>query len=696
MQESNKQRYYMHGLDGIRALAVLAVIGYHLNWEWASGGFLGVSVFFVLSGYLIMDMLLEERRKHKRIRLGRFWIRRTRRLLPAMLSMIAAAAIYLGITDFHRLQAHLGEFGAAITYTSNWYNIFHQVSYFESFGPPSPLGHLWSLAIEEQFYLVWPLLLVILSKLINPTRGKLLSITLVGAILSFIAMVLIYEPGTDPSRVYLGTDTRAFGLLIGVSLAILFPSAGIASLKKRNQIWIDLTGTIGLMALIYMFIWVEEYDRSLYYGGMLLISIISAFVIMAAARPTGVVSKILRFRPLLWIGRRSYSIYLWHFPVILLTNPVDPNTPSNYTLQFLQLTLSILLAAMSYSLIETPFRSGNWRIWTQWFRHPWARLALLVLMLICASITYTRFTTEEAALSKESAISVETTTLASAKKPENISPAVSSPEATISQTAHFANKVTTHNPIAQPDLNAPSPTPPPEAKRSAASTSPVPTSTPGVTLPPDSTSAVQTADPKVIQPAESENENAPGGGASKDVNLTNNEKTIATSKTSSESKLGTLNPTVTAIGDSVMLGAATVLEKKIAGIFVDGKLGRQMSQAADLVEEIKTNKKLGGVVVIHLGTNGSFTSSQLEQLIAAIGEKRNIILINTRVPRKWQSAVNNMLVEASKTYPNVKLVDWYSYSEKQSEWFANDGVHLTTKGAEAYSELIMNAVSSKK
>jgi peptidoglycan/LPS O-acetylase OafA/YrhL len=680
-------RLYMPGLDGIRALAVLAVISYHLNWGWASGGFLGVSIFFVLSGYLITDMLLEERKNKQRIDLKRFWIRRIRRLLPAMMAMIITVAVYLAITDIPRLISIQGDIWSALTYTSNWYNIFHHISYFESFGPPSPIGHLWSLAIEEQFYLLWPLLVIGLSRFFSPTRGKFVLLTLAGAILSFVAMVLLYEPGTDPSRVYYGTDTRAFGLLIGASLAFIWPSSKLAEPNlRKHRLWIDMTGVIGLLIVIYMFIRTGEYDQSLYTGGMLILSFVSSFVIAAAASPSSLVSKILGWNALRWIGKRSYSIYLWHYPVIVITNPTSPTTDTNYFLLMIQLTLSIGLAAWSYSFIETPFRTGNWGIWSKMIKfrsngmtthHPFKFLVrtvpLVILMLICVS-NIMNLSSTEVAFSSQSSTRLAGTTSPAGQSPELTSDVLTtSPD--VNQSPGLISPVPTSTPIGKNSvaLTTPTPTASPKADNSPARTSPVPT-VPKTENPAVLTSPAPTATPKA--------ENSTELTSPAPVNTSGTNNPVLSTQS------------VTAIGDSVMLGAAPVLEKMIPGITVDGKVSRQLSQAPDMIKQFNADNTLGRIVVIHLGTNGPFTSEQLDILLEMIGENRKVILINTRVPKKWEYVVNGTLAGVSRGRTNVKLVDWYSFSANKPDWFVSDGVHLTVKGAEAYSKLILNAVTA--
>ncbi|MCM3629179.1 acetyltransferase [Paenibacillus glycanilyticus] len=359
MPQTNNR--YMPGLDGVRAIAVIAVIAYHFGWPVASGGLLGVGVFFVLSGYLITDLLLEERRSTGRIHFRRFWIRRSLRLLPAMLLMLLAITVYLALADRGRLSDICGEMLSALTYTSNWYLIYRQVSYFESFGPLSPIGHLWSLAVEEQFYLVWPLLLWGMIRFIPfPTRGKLAVVTLTAAAASLIAMAFLYVPGTDPSRVYYGTDTRAFGLFIGAAFAIFIPSRKLAEPLGRRSVVLDAIGAIGLCISLLMITSVDKYDDSLYRGGMFVLSMAAGLVIVASASPFSLIGKLLSWKPLRWIGIRSYGIYLWHYPVqVLMSSSKGPYEDSKFLYQLAQLIMIVLIAALSYRYFEQPLRSGK-------------------------------------------------------------------------------------------------------------------------------------------------------------------------------------------------------------------------------------------------------------------------------------------------------------------------------------------------
>ncbi|WP_376701733.1 acyltransferase family protein [Cohnella xylanilytica] len=360
-------------MDGLRALSVIAVIAYHLNLKGAEGGFLGVGIFFVLSGYLITDQIGMEWRRDGKLNLRRFWIRRMRRLLPAMASMLALSALWLAIMDPTRLQGLKGGILSSLFYVYNWWLLYHRVSYFESFGPPSPIGHLWSLAVEEQFYLAWPILLAIGFKLAR-YRGRLLLWILAGAAASASAMALIYTPGTDPSRVYYGTDTRAFALLIGAALAVACPSwkwSGKVSSRARGLL--DLTGLLGLILLMILIFRTDKQDGWLYRGGFLYLSAISAAVVAVLAHPASRLGKVMGCKPLRWIGVRSYGLYIWHYPVIVLSNPGAKTEGVGFLRVMLQLAVIFLLASLSYRYVEEPARRGRFGV---------KKTALLLLLMI--------------------------------------------------------------------------------------------------------------------------------------------------------------------------------------------------------------------------------------------------------------------------------------------------------------------------
>ena len=349
----------MAGLDGLRAVAVLAVVFYHLNVGWASGGLLGVGVFFVLSGYLITDLLLAEREREGAIALGRFWLRRARRLLPALWVMLVVVTLWIVFLEPSQLGGIRGALLAALLYFSNWWYAFQHVSYFASFGAPSPLGHLWSLAVEEQFYLLWPLLLILALRFVH-RRWLLAGLVIAGAVASAWAMAALFQPGSDPTRVYEGTDTRAFQLLIGASLAVVWPSRRLTgSLPALRRRGLDALGGLGLAVIVVMVMDTNEYQTLLYRGGMVILSLATVAVIAALVHPAPLLGRILGAPPLRWIGVRSYGIYLWHYPIIVLTTPTD-STPGP-VLALLQLGATVAVAGLSWHFVEEPIRRRGFR-----------------------------------------------------------------------------------------------------------------------------------------------------------------------------------------------------------------------------------------------------------------------------------------------------------------------------------------------
>ncbi len=349
----------MPGLDGIRAVAVMAVLFYHANAPWALGGFLGVETFFVLSGFLITSLLLAEWQSTGDLSLRNFWLRRARRLLPAvwlLLAVLPILAIFLASDGLPRLKEDIP---AALLYITNWVYIVREVPYFEAFGRPPLLQHLWSLAVEEQFYVLWPLLLVFLLRTLKNKRSRLVLITAILVMLSSLWMAFLFNPEADPLRVYYGTDTRAAGFLVGALLAMIWsPSQPAAGFRKR---WQEFAGWSGLLALIILYNKLNEFQPLLYRGGILVTALSSALLIVGASSPTSSLSKLLETRLLRWIGSRSYSIYLWHWPVLMLTRPgFDIQSPA-LLIRSGQIALTFGLAGLSYRWIETPVRRYGFR-----------------------------------------------------------------------------------------------------------------------------------------------------------------------------------------------------------------------------------------------------------------------------------------------------------------------------------------------
>ncbi len=363
---------YMPGLDGLRAIAVLGVILYHLNFTWAEGGLLGVGVFFTLSGYLITDILLNQVNSGG-IKLKSFWLARARRLLPALFLMLIVVTAWVTLIGPHQPPDFRSAALSAAAYFNNWWLIIHDVSYFDRFAPPDPLNHLWSLSVEEQFYIVWPFLLMLGLRLVpeaarkTGVRPRLAAVTAAAAVASGILMAILYSPSLDPSRVYYGTDTRALELLAGATLAMLWPSRRLhARIAAPARHTIEAAGVVGLVVIALMFWRADEFSPFLYRGGFALLALASVLAVAALAHPASRLGPIVGCKPMRWIGERSYGIYLWTLPIIVLTTP-EGAQGADLLRAILQVAAIMAVAELSWRFVENPIRHGALgRLWKQW------------------------------------------------------------------------------------------------------------------------------------------------------------------------------------------------------------------------------------------------------------------------------------------------------------------------------------------
>lgn len=592
----------MSGLDGLRAVAVLAVIAYHLEFGWAQGGLLGVGVFFVLSGYLITDLLLTQRECSGRISLRQFWLRRARRLLPALWVMLVVVAVWVYLAEPGQLTLLRQDALAAFAYASNWWYVSQHVSYFFAFGPPSPLGHLWSLAVEEQFYLVWPLLLIAGVRLIH-RRRLLVPLVLAAAVASATAMALLYQPGADPSRVYYGTDTRAFELLIGAALAMLWPSRRVAAaLSRRGVRTLDAVGACGAVGIALMVAFTNQYQATLYQGGLVVVSIAAAAVVASLVHPATLMSKAFGARPLRWIGVRSYGIYLWHYPIIVLTTPLVDTAGPHLVRSALQVGATLAIAALSWRFIEAPIRRGALSVW-------WRRVRAVRWPVAGAAAGLGEAAAVGALV--VGAIAAGVTGVLPAAQAGPVEPALA---------------VSLSLPPEQPNLEVVAACAPPSATPTAA------------------------ASPPAEVP-------------------------------------------VTAIGDSIMVDVGPFLREKLPGATIDGLVSRQMSQLPGVVARVRTENRLAPRLVIELGTNGPFDEARLVALLRSLGPMDRIVLVNTRVPREWQSSVNQSLARVADQVPQTTVADWYSTSAGMPQYFWSDGVHPDPEGSNVMAGLIARAVA---
>ena len=355
-----KKRRYITGLDGIRAIAVIMVLAYHLKLALFKSGFLGVTVFFVLSGYLITGILISEVEEEGTIDLKNFWLRRIRRLVPAVMSMAVVIIFVSAVVNKIIFTKGCKDFLASVLGFNNWWQIFNKVSYFEAAGVPSPFTHCWSLAIETQFYLIYPLILLGIYKLVKSReegrakRGLLFAgVTLLLALISVILMIVLFDPQQDASRVYYGTDTRAFSLLFGALLAILWDYRMV---PRRLSASVNMVlGSVSFAVLLVMTIAINGSSNFWYRGGQFVGTILTVLVIYTVLGRKTWLSRFLSNPVLKWIGDRSYSIYLWHYPIILL---ISKGIKASWWITLIEIVLSVVLAELSYRFIETPIRHG--------------------------------------------------------------------------------------------------------------------------------------------------------------------------------------------------------------------------------------------------------------------------------------------------------------------------------------------------
>ena len=358
---------YIPAIDGLRAIAVIAVILYHLGFSWIPGGFLGVDLFFVISGYVITRLLLDSIQRSGGLDLRGFYVGRIRRLLPPLLFMLVITAIFVGVWAPDSMRRFLTDAPFALTGLMNWWLVFKHQDYFESFGRPPLLQHTWSLGVEAQYYLIWPLILYfvlkVFGKKVIPTAA--LAIATFSGIALFLASVRADISSTqDISHVYFGTDTHSIGLFLGSALAVSWiPQNLRINIEKRAQDFIDFIGVFGLIGIIASFLFIQEADPTAYRIAFPLVGIFGSAIIMSIVHPASRFAPILQNSFLVWVGERSYAIYLWHWIVFQVTRPAQDLEGSTWALYSFRILVVFALADISQRWIEVPVRNGaisNW------------------------------------------------------------------------------------------------------------------------------------------------------------------------------------------------------------------------------------------------------------------------------------------------------------------------------------------------
>jgi peptidoglycan/LPS O-acetylase OafA/YrhL/lysophospholipase L1-like esterase len=706
---------HLSGLDGLRAIAVLAVLLYHSDLDIMPGGFLGVDVFFVISGYLITALLLREFADRGRISLRGFWLRRARRLLPAVFVLLGGVVVFALIAlpdEVARLRADVA---AALTYITNWWLIFHQESYFEAVGRPSPLGHLWSLAVEEQFYLLWPPIL--LGLLVALRRQGALIVTILLAWASAIWMMVLYDPNVDPSRVYFGTDTRTFALLIGAALAFVWvPVASgahpLRSLRRPRITGSDVVATAGLAGLAFLFLNLSAYDELLYLGGFQFVAILSAIVIAAVVRPSGLVGRLLDTAPMRWLGHRSYSIYLWHWPVFVVTRPGIDIDLDGWTALAVRLVATLVLADLSFRFIERPIRDGALgRVWARWTTRQrsigkdprWSAVpaGLFVAILIAAvgvqvlgaaptpAPSYL-VGTEPASVSEsdpngasdgDTAVVPNATDDLGAYDPNdpNVDPNldVSGDEVGGPDDEDVPDGGLPADESLEPTIDA---TPAPTA---------LPTRMPAASLKPLPTTGISATG---ASPAASAAPSRIPAAATARPNPQPTPKAVVKPTAKPTAKpVARVTARVLAIGDSVMLGAARALKRQFGRIEINAAVSRQFNDGIRILRARAAAGTLPDIVVIHLGTNGPISKRQFDLAMSAAKDVARVVFVNVKVPRPWEGYTNRTLTQNVKRYANAVLVNWHDASEDIANALARDGIHLSGAGATAYARMIAAA-----
>ena len=363
---SSSSSRYIHSVDGLRAVAVIAVLLYHLGIDWIPGGFLGVDLFFVISGYVITGLILDSIARSGTLDLRAFYLSRIRRLVPALVAMIVFTTLFIGVYAPETVRRFLADIPYVLTGSMNWALVSRQQDYFEAIGRPPLLQHTWSLAVEAQFYLIWPLVLLFILRYFGKKNIPFaaLAIAIASGIALFAYSIRIDTQESAISHVYFGTDTHSIGLFLGSALAVSWQPQNLTrEITKRAQDFIDLIGVIGLLGLLSTFLFINESDPTLYRIAFPLSALFGCATLISVVHPASRFAPILSTRPLIWIGERSYGIYLWHWIVFQLTRPSIDLVGDDWALYALRVLIVFALADISLRYIEIPVRRGYFELW---------------------------------------------------------------------------------------------------------------------------------------------------------------------------------------------------------------------------------------------------------------------------------------------------------------------------------------------
>lgn len=629
--QKHKNRY-ITGFDGLRTIGVLGVILYHLNPNIFVGGYLGVPIFFAVSGYLVTDHMLASYQQTGRYDNKGYLLRRVKRIYPQLLTVLLASSAYIFLFQRDLLSKLWQVFLSNVLNVYNWWQIANGQSYFERFaGNESPFTHLWTLSIEGQFYLLWPLVIFLLVRYVKKP-GRMFGIMMGFSVLSAALMAFLYQPGVDTSRIYYGTDTRLFAILLGGALAVIWPSSRLrAHVAKSDRRLLNMIGAVASLGMLFLiFSPLMDPQKALTYrGGMFIFSILTVILIAIVAHPGADFNKYLTNPIFKWVGQRSFGIYLYQFPVMIFYEHAVKGMGQNQVIsQIIEIILILLISDITYRLIERPLGKVTWKKTSHYIRDVFDFKSGKVLQKVGFVVAAMIF------LLGSSAVIV--------------SPTVKAADPNDSPLARQIAK----NKSADKKRNAALIKKAKEAKK------------------------------KKLNKSELYRE-AERNAKDKPVNKEFEPYGISQLQLQLAQKLP-----VTAIGDSVMAGSSNNLKQIFPQMIVDAAVSRQLVNSFDLVASYKNQGALNDTVLIALGTNGPFTSDDMARMMQIIGPKRHVFWINTYVPRQWQGDVNQLLTESATKYKNLTVIDWYKYASGHSDWFYDDQTHPNPDGSKYYTAFI--------
>ena len=726
---------YIPAIDGLRAFAVFAVIFYHMGLPFAQGGLLGVTVFFVISGYLITGLLTAEWSSSGTIDLLHFWLRRIRRLFPAIVVVIAVMAAVFAVASPLLLTKMRPDIIPGLFWFENWWYILRDLSYFEAAGVPSPLTHFWSLAIEEQFYLVWPIILLGVFKA-GADKTTIRRGCLVLAVISAIAMAVLYDPSGDPSRVYYGTDTRAFSLLVGAWLSFAWPGAqltpeGTRNVPEQSVRALDAAAAISFLLIVAMCVFISGYSNFMYYGGLALCSVLTAVVIAALAHPRSMLARIASAKPFVWVGLRSYGMYLWHFPIIELLEPRNA-TMLPWWVHVVEIALILGISHLSYEFIETPIRKQGFRAFFAQLRERIPALVATgaVAVVALGGIVFVPPVAEGGAAPDQPRVMSATL----------MRPLVDG----VYDVVLIGDSVALGN-YEQLSETFPHGLVDTEGNRQIYEAIPVfegyvqqgvvgstvifSLGTNGIVEAEDLEYLMELCGPDrlvyfintrvpetrcetnnaTIKACVDAHENAYlidwyGATAGHDdwlsedgIHLNGDGHAAFTNLILDATHYAppTLENTrydVTFIGDIVALGASDQLARLLPHGIVDCADARNAKSVLSSFQKYNDNQVIGENVVLCMANEGIVNASDVEEIVKLAGSERRIWLVNSRSANPWCRNNNEELASVASRYDNVQVIDWYAASAGHDDFLAQDGMRLTAQGADAYAATVARAM----